>query len=84
MTCPMGEYPTLRHNEIRDMTAQLLTEVCPNVATEPHLQPLTGESFRLASTNINDGARSFWTDTFFDVKRTYGQRILEIEHGPRW
>ncbi len=45
---------------------------------------LTGESFRLASTNINDGARSFWTDTFFDVKRTYGQRILEIEHGPRW
>ncbi len=77
MTCPMGGYPTLRHNEIRDMTAQLLTEVCPNVATEPHLQPLTGESFRLASTNINDGARldirarSFWTagqDTFFDVR----------------
>ena len=116
MTCPMGGYPTLRHNEIRDMTAQLLTEVCSNVATEPHLQPLTGESFRLASTNINDGARldirarSFWTagqDTFFDVrvfhpnapsnrsrrlsavykrhedekKTTYGQRILEIEHG---
>ncbi len=77
------------------------------MATEPHLQPLTGESFRLASTNINDGARldirarSFWTagqDTFFrrksvtpkrsvykrhedEKKRTYGQIILEIEHG---
>ncbi len=33
MTCPMGGYLTLRHNEIRDMTAQLLTELCPNVAT---------------------------------------------------
>ena len=45
----MGGFPTLRHNEIRDMTASLLTEVCSNVATEPYLQPLSGENLRLAS-----------------------------------
>ncbi len=31
----MGGFPTIRHNEIRDITASLLTEVCHNVATEP-------------------------------------------------
>ena len=44
-TCPHGGYPTLRHNEIRDITAQLMSEVCPNVATEPTLQPVTNEHF---------------------------------------
>ena len=36
-TYPHDGYPTLRHNEIRDITAQLKSEVCPNVATEPIL-----------------------------------------------
>ena len=54
MVCHMGGFPTIRHNEIRDLTASLLTEVCPNVVIEPHLQPLSGESFRLASTNTEE------------------------------
>ena len=75
-----------RHKEIRDLTASLLTEVCPNVAIEPHLQPLSGESFRLASTNTDDGARldvrarGFWNmrqDAFFDV------RVFH-PNAPRW
>ncbi len=37
MVCHMGGFPTIRHNEIGDLTASLLTEVCSNVATEPHL-----------------------------------------------
>ena len=44
MICPMGGFPTIRHNELCDMAASLLFEVCPNVAIEPHLQPLHGES----------------------------------------
>ena len=77
MVCHMGGFPTIRHNEIRDITATLLTEVCSNVATEPHMQPLSGETFRLASTNTDDGARldirarGFWRsqqDAFFDVR----------------
>ena len=34
-----------------------LSEVCHNVAIEPVLQPLSGESFRYATANVEDGAR---------------------------
>ena len=57
MICHMGGFPTIRHNEIRDLTASLLTEVCHNVATEPPLQPLTGESYSARSVNTDDNAR---------------------------
>eukprot|EP00731_Ephydatia_muelleri_P006528 Em0003g776a len=33
--------PIEEHNEIRDYTAYLLSEICHNVSTEPHLQPIT-------------------------------------------
>ena len=78
MSCPKGALPSIRHDRIRDITAQLLTEVCPNVAIEPTLQPLTGERFSLRSTNVEDEARldikaqDFWnkngSSTFFDVR----------------
>ena len=45
MICNMGGFPTICYNEIRDLTASLLTEVCHNVAAEPVLQPILGESF---------------------------------------
>ena len=35
----------------------LLTEVCHKVSIEPDLQPISGEIFHRASTNIQDGAR---------------------------
>ena len=44
MTCHTGGFPTIRHNDVRDITASLLTEVYHNVATEPPLQPLSGEA----------------------------------------
>jgi len=39
LSCPRGALPSIRHNDIRDLTANLLTEVCPNVTVEPDLQP---------------------------------------------
>ena len=70
--------PSIRHNEIWDLTAALLSEVCHNVSTEPHLQPMTGEVMSGLSTNIQDGAQldiaadGFWgsrfEQAFFDVK----------------
>ena len=50
MICPMGGFPTIRHNELRDITASLLSDVCHNVATEPRLQPLSGESMTQCAT----------------------------------
>ena len=41
MNCPTGGFPTIRHNELHDLTASLLLEVCCSVSFEPHLQPLT-------------------------------------------
>ena len=37
MTCNLGGFLTVRHNDIRDITASLLTEVCHNEVTEPTL-----------------------------------------------
>ena len=34
LTCPTGGFPSVRHNNLRDLTANLLTEVCPNVCIE--------------------------------------------------
>jgi len=78
LSCVKGGFPSIRHNEIRDVTSTLLSEVCHDVATEPHLQPLNGEVFPHRSANAEDGARldivasSFWGGryerTFFDVR----------------
>ena len=56
-SCHMGGYPSIRHNEIRDLTADLMSVVCHGVSTEPHLQPVDGEILRGASANTSDGAR---------------------------
>ena len=56
----------MRHNEVRDITATLLTEVCH----EPHLQSLLGESLSHRSAITEDGARrdvaiyGFWGGRF--------------------
>ena len=45
-SCSCRGFPTLRHNDIRDITASMLTEVCHNVCVEPELQPLAGEEMQ--------------------------------------
>ena len=57
LSCPKGGFPSIRHNEIRDLTANLLTEVCRDVCIEPDLQPITGEVLTGATSNAQDGAR---------------------------
>jgi len=75
--CPCGGFPSIRHNELRDITAGVLTEVCHSVGAEPTLQPLTGEQLSYRSANVEDGARldvvaeGFWDrrqGAYFDVK----------------
>ena len=57
LTCKTGGFPAVRHNEVRDITATLLTEVRHGVTTEPHLQPLSSESLSHCSAITEDGAR---------------------------
>ena len=77
MTWNLGSFPTIHHNEIRDLTASLLSEVCHNVAIEPHLQALNGEGFHHKSANTDENsrldirARVFWNcgqDAYLDVR----------------
>ena len=78
LSYPCGGLPSIRHNDIRDLTAKLLTEVCSNVSIEPALQPLTGERLSHRTSNSEEGARlgvcaqGFWGDrhqsAFFDVR----------------
>ena len=78
LTCPTGGFTIIRHNEVRDLLANLLTEVCNNVAIEPHLQPLSGEVMLSRSASTEDNVRldiaanGFWGGrferAFFDVR----------------
>jgi len=58
LNCKKGGFVTMRHNELRDITADLLSEVCKDVCVEPLLQPLTGETFTSGrSVNKSEEAR---------------------------
>ena len=57
-SCPKGGLTIHRHNEIRDITSEILKEVCPNVVTEPMLTPLTGEQLQYATSKKADNARA--------------------------
>ena len=80
----------MRHNEVRDTTATLLTEVCHGVTIEPYLQPLSGESLSHRSAITEDGARldvamyGFWggrfEKAFVDV-RVFNPSAQSNRHG---
>ena len=57
LSCSKGGFPSLRHNEVCDLTANLLSEVCNNVVIEPHLQPLSGETLQYKTANRDDNTR---------------------------
>ena len=57
LSCARSGFTSIRHNEIRDNTATLLTEVCKDVCVEPDLQPVMLDQLRGASANRQDGAR---------------------------
>ena len=56
MICRNGGYATVRENEVRNLVASALIEVCTDVSVEPRLQPLSGEALPL-SANKEDEAR---------------------------
>ena len=78
LSCPRGGFPSIRHNELRDITAEMMKEVCHSVGTEPHLQPVTEEQLSHRTANREDGARldvaatNFWgrdrQRAYFDIR----------------
>ena len=77
LSCKKCGFVSLRHNQVRDLEAGMLNEVCRDVTVEPHLTPLTGEQFfhKTANTSgearLDIAARGLWNTmdkTFFDVR----------------
>ena len=81
MICRHGGLTFVRHNDLRDTTAEILSNVCTNVAIESPLQSLSGEEPREEltprSANCQDDARADihahgfwgrWQSAFFDVR----------------
>ena len=53
-----GGYVAMRHNQIKDLILNFLTESgCKDIVREPHLLPLTGQTFTLRSVNTSQEAR---------------------------
>lgn len=57
LSCPLGGLPTIRHNETRDLLADVMTEACNSVAIEPTLTPVDGRVFQQSSTTTDANAR---------------------------
>ena len=77
LSCKKGGFATLRHNHIKNVTAELLSQVTKHLKIEPVLQSLTDKTFEQRTANTSDAARldisarGFWTKyqmAFFDVK----------------
>ena len=57
LSCSRGGFPSLHHNEIRDLTAKLLTDVCNDVQIESDLQEITTKTMTKRTANTAEGAR---------------------------
>ena len=65
MICMKGGFVVQRHNELRDLDAELLDLVCKDVETEPVLQDITGEVLGKGANTSQEArvdihARGFW------------------------
>ena len=67
---------SIRHKEVGDFTAELLSKCCKDVSTEPVLQQPTDETLppstiRLYEAHVDVAGRGFWVNrqvAYFDVK----------------
>ena len=74
MSCMKGGFIHRRHDDVRDLFATLLKDVCHDVEVEPHLETLTGEVLSNSANSSDEArldfsARRFWQkgQAFFDV-----------------
>ena len=77
MSCKRGGFVTIRHNDLRDLTANLLSNVSNDVEIEPKLLLVTGENFSnrtmytRTEARLDIRSRGFWVrgqQAFFDIK----------------
>ena len=77
LSCKKGGFVSLRHNHLRNITCNLLNQICNDVSVEPMLHELTGEEFTEKSSiktlvaRLDVKARGFWQAgqlALFDIR----------------
>ncbi len=78
LICKLGGYVSLRHNNLRDTTAELLQShgICKDVQIEPSLLPVSGEILTTGTITSEDAkldvsARNIWSPlakAFVDIR----------------
>ena len=76
MVCQRGGFIIQRHNDLRDLEAEMLRMVCNDVKVEPVLQEVIGETLNHGANKAPDArldihARGFWErqrSALFDVR----------------
>ena len=69
LSCKLGGFISLRHNELRDLTAEVLTEICKDVCKEPALSNTNEIENRELRADVS--ARGLWQPmqrAFIDVR----------------
>jgi len=74
MICRRAGFIIQRHNEVRDLEAEMLNMVCYDVEVEPVLQEITGEMLprgvnKAPDARLDIRARGFWdrqSSAFFE------------------
>ena len=75
LNCKLGGYVTMRHNNIRNFEASLLSDICKDVKIEPELLPIgdnsTNSSNSAEKARLDVSAIGIWSQmerTFLDVR----------------
>ena len=84
MICKRGGFVIQRHNELRDLEAEMLHMVCNGVEIKPVLQDIKGEELNRGANTASDARldiveRGFWErqrSAFFDVRICHQMQTL--------
>ena len=57
MTCKKGGFVSIRYNDLRDLNAKMLSQVCKDIEIQPKLTPITGEELDSRTANITNETR---------------------------
>ena len=77
MVCKEGGFIIQRHNELRDLEADLLSMVCNDVEIEPQLQDVTGEQLSSGSNLAKEARLDIYACGFWE-QHCYNIHVISI------
>ena len=57
VSCRKGGFLNIRHNDLQDLTANMMSEVCKDTKIKSKLTPLSGEDLQGRTSNNSNEAR---------------------------